>query len=193
MLEDAALDALFLSARTHYAWQDKPVEEALLSKLYDIVKLGPTSGNCSPMRLVYVVSHDAKERLRPCLSKGNIDQTMSAPVTAIVAYDSRFYDFLGHLFPHKDARPWFTSNEAFARETALRNSSLQGGYLIIAARALGLDCGPMSGFEADRVDETFLSDTTWRVNFLCNLGYGDRTRTSSRLPRFDARDACRIV
>lgn len=193
MVENATVDELFLRPRTHSAWKPRPVETALLLKLYEIVKFGPTSGNCSPMRLAFIVSPEAKERLRPCLSKGNVDQTMSAPATAIVAYDSRFYDALPRLFPHADAKSWFTTNEEMARETALRNSSLQGGYLIIAARALGLDCGPMSGFDADRVNDTFFEGSTWRVNFLCNLGYGNPAQLRPRLPRLESSEACRLV
>lgn len=193
MLNDATLDTLFRTARTHGAWTARPVDPALLRRLYGLMKLGPTSANCAPARLVFVVTPDARERLRPALSKGNLAKTMAAPVTVIVAQDERFYDALPRLFPHADAKSWFTANEALARETALRNASLQGGYLIMAARALGLDCGPMSGFDAEAVNAAFLAGTSWRANFLCNLGYGDSTGLQPRLPRLDFEEACHVL
>jgi len=193
MLDDTALDTLFRTARTQNAWQDKPVDPALLRQLYDLMKMGPTSANCSPARLIFLTTPEAKEKLRPALSSGNLAKTMSAPVTIIVAEDTAFYEQLPKLFPHADAKAWFTSNAAFAATTALRNSSLQGGYMMLAARALGLDVGAMSGFNADLVNETFLAGTTWKVNFLCNLGYGDPAGVMGRLPRLDFEEACKVL
>jgi len=193
MPDDAALDTLFRTARTHYAWTDRPVDPALLHQLYDLMKLGPTSANCSPARLVFVTSSAARERLRPTLSKGNLAKTMSAPVTVIVARDERFYEALPRLFPHTDAKSWFTENADLARDTAMRNASLQGAYLILAARALGLDCGPMSGFDVDAVNATFFAGKSWRVNFLCNLGYGDQAGLQRRLPRLEFEEACYVL
>ena len=192
-LSDNAIDQLFLSARTHNAWRPEPVSDATLERLYELVKMGPTSGNCGPGRFVFIKSAEAKEKLRPALSKGNLEKTMSAPVTVIVAQDKLFYDKLPYLFPHQDARPWFTSSPAMAEETAFRNSSLRGAYLILAARTLGLDCGPMSGFKRDIVDEAFFAGTSWTANFLINLGHGDPQAVFGRLPRLTFEDACRIV
>lgn len=192
MLDDADLDALFREARTHNAWTDRPVPDELLVRLYDLVKMGPTSANCSPGRFVFVRTPEGKEKLRPALSSGNRDKTMAAPVTAIIAYDLAFFDKLPELFPHTDARPWFTSSPAFAEQTAFRNSSLQGAYLILAARALGLDTGPMSGFKADLIDEAFFAGTTWRTNFLINLGFGDPSGLFERLPRLPFDQACSL-
>ncbi|PZW50932.1 3-hydroxypropanoate dehydrogenase [Humitalea rosea] len=193
MLDDAALDTLFRTARTQNAWQDKPVPEALLHDLYDLMKMGPTSANCSPARLIFLTTPEAKEKLRPALSAGNLAKTMSAPVTVIVALDEAFYEKLPKLFPHVDARPWFTSNAAFAATTAMRNGSLQGAYLMLAARALGIDVGAMSGFNVEMVNETFMAGTTWKANFLCNLGYGDPAGVKERLPRLDFDEACQIL
>jgi len=169
-LDDAAQDTLFRSARTHNKWTATPVPDAMLQALYDLLKMGPTSANSSPARFVFVRTPEAKERLRPALSAGNLEKTMAAPVTVIVAYDPRFYDELPKLFPHADARSWFAGNEALAEETAFRNGTLQGAYLIMAARALGLDCGPMSGFDRAKVDEAFFAGRGWKSNFLVNLG-----------------------
>lgn len=192
MLDDSALDALFREARTHNAWTDRPVPDDLLVRLYALAKMGPTSANCSPGRFIFVRTPEGKEKLRPALSSGNRDKTMAAPVTAIIAYDLAFFDKLPELFPHTDARPWFTSSPAFAEQTAFRNSSLQGAYLILAARALGLDTGPMSGFKADIIDEAFFAGTTWRTNFLINLGFGDPSGLFERLPRLPFDEACSL-
>lgn len=192
-ISEAALDTLFLSARTHNAWQDRPVDDALLRRLHDLCRMGPTSANCSPMRVVFVRSAEAKERLRPALSAGNVEKTMAAPVTAVIAYDMRFYEHLPKLFPHADARPWFEGKDDLVAATAFRNGSLQGAYLIMAARALGLDCGPMSGFDAAKVDAAFFPDGRFRANFLCNLGYGDGSQLFPRSPRFDFDEACAII
>src|SRR5271163_1485619 len=168
------LAALFHEARTFSHWQPRPVSEALIEAAFDLACLGPTSGNCQPMRLVLVRSPAAKEGLLPCVSSGNYEKVRTAPITAIVAYDREFFELLPRLYPHTDARCWFTTNSALAEETGLRNSSLQGAYFILALRAQGLDCGPMSGFDADKVDAVFFPDGRCRSNFLLNIGYGER-------------------
>jgi 3-hydroxypropanoate dehydrogenase len=185
--------SIFTEARTHNKWLDRPVGDETLKQLYDLVKMGPTSANCSPARFVFVRTKEGKERLLPALSRGNSDKTMAAPVTVIVAYDLEFYERMPELFPHADARSWFTSSPDTIHETAFRNSSLQGAYLIIAARMLGLDTGPMSGFKNKLVDDAFFSGTTWKSNFLVNLGYGDSAGLFGRLPRLAFDHACMIA
>jgi 3-hydroxypropanoate dehydrogenase len=193
-LDEAALDQLLRAARTHNAWLDRPVPESLLNELYELYKWGPTSANCSPQRVVFVISAEAKARLLACMNHGNVDKTRQAPVTAILAMDMQFYDELPRLFPHAaDSRSWFAGKAAVIEATAFRNSSLQGGYFILAARALGLDCGPMSGFDAGKLDSAFFPDGRWRVNFVCNLGYGDAVALFPRSPRLAFDEACRIV
>jgi 3-hydroxypropanoate dehydrogenase len=192
-IDSTALDQLFLTARTANKWQDRPVPDAKLQELYDLLKMAPTSANASPARFVFIRSQEAKEKLKPALSAGNLEKTMSAPVTAIVAYDTAFYDKLPFLFPHADAKSWFTSSPAFAEQTAFRNSSLQGAYLILAARAVGLDTGAMSGFDNAKVDAAFLEGTGWKSNFLVNLGYTDPSGTFGRLPRLPFDEAAKIV
>ena len=193
-LSDAALDQLFRQARTYNAWTDRPVEDALLHQLYDLLKFGPTSANTSPMRLVFVKSPEAKAKLSPFLSESNRAKTMEAPVTAIVAADHEFYEHLPRLFPHADARSWFVGSQAMIDQTAFRNSTLQGAYLILAARALGLDTGPMSGFDNAGVDAAFFAGTAVKSNFLVNLGYGDGSRNLfPRSPRLDFDEAARIA
>jgi 3-hydroxypropanoate dehydrogenase len=182
-LGNAALALLFAEARTFTHWQLRAVPDELIEKALALAELGPTSGNCEPMRLVLVKSAAGKERLLPCVSSGNSEKVRTAPVTAIVAYDREFYEYLPRLYPHGDARGWFTSNEALARETAFRNSSLQGAYFILALRAQGLDCGPMSGFDNAKVDAEFFPDGRWRSNFLLNIGYGERPHPYPRPPR----------
>ncbi|KAA3500526.1 MULTISPECIES: malonic semialdehyde reductase [Rhizobium/Agrobacterium group] len=189
-LDSKALATLFTEARTHNGWTDKPVSDETLKALYDLTKMGPTSANCSPGRFVFVRSPEAKEKLRPALSSGNLEKTMAAPVTVIAAIDSEFYEKLPVLFPHADARSWFTSSAAMAEETAFRNGTLQAGYLILAARALGLDTGAMSGFDKGKVDAAFFAGTTWKSNFLINLGHGDPSKLFGRLPRLGFEDAC---
>jgi len=181
--DDAALDRLFREARTFSRWQERAVPDALIERALTTALLGPTSGNCEPMRVVLVKSPEGKEQLLPCVSSGNSEKVRTAPVTAIVAYDTLFYEFLPRLFPHTDARGWFTSNEALATETAFRNSSLQGAYFILALRAHGLDCGPMSGFNNAAIDAEFFPDGRWRSNFLMNIGYGERGALHERPPR----------
>lgn len=189
-LDSKTLATLFTEARTHNGWTDKPVSDETLKALYDLTKMGPTSANCSPGRFVFVRSPEAKEKLRPALSSGNLEKTMAAPVTVIAAIDSEFYEKLPVLFPHADARSWFTSSAAMAEETAFRNGTLQAGYLILAARALGLDTGAMSGFDKGKVDAAFFAGTTWKSNFLINLGHGDPSKLFGRLPRLGFEDAC---
>jgi 3-hydroxypropanoate dehydrogenase len=192
-LSDDALDRIFREARTYNSWRPKPVDDALLKQLIDLVVLGPTSANSSPARFVFVKTPEAKEQLRPALSAGNVDKTMAAPVTVIVGMDMAFYEYLPKLFPHADARSWFAGNDAAIHATAFRNSALQGGYLIVAARALGLDTGPMSGFDAAKIDEAFFNGTTVKSNFLINLGYGDPSTLLPRNPRLAFDDIARIV
>ncbi|WP_207803011.1 malonic semialdehyde reductase [Roseicella frigidaeris] len=193
MIDKAAIETLFLNARTHNAWTAQPVTEAELRHLYDILKMGPTSANSSPARFVFVTTKEGKEKLKPALSSGNLEKTLAAPVTAIVAYDTAFYEKLPTLFPHTDARSWFTSSAALAEETAFRNGTLQGAYLMLAARAIGLDVGAMSGFDKAKVDEAFFAGTTYRSNFLCNLGHGDPAGLFGKLPRLPFEEACQIV
>jgi 3-hydroxypropanoate dehydrogenase len=193
MLNQSALDALFYSARTHNGWLDREVSNAQLELLYDLLKWAPTSANSSPARLVFVRSAEAKARLLPALSAGNADKTMAAPVTVIVGMDLAFYEKLPQLSPAVDARSWFAGKDEAIRSTAFRNSSLQGAYLIMAARAIGLDCGPMSGFDNAKVDEAFFAGTAVKSNFLCNLGYGDVAKVRPRAPRLAFDEACKIV
>lgn len=193
-MSDDGLDLIFRNARTHTAWLDKPVDDALLRKVYDLARLGPTSANMCPMRIVFVKSREAKERLKPFLDPGNVGKTMAAPVTAIIGMDIHFHDHLPKLYPHADARSWFKDLPANTLEyIALRNSSLQGAYFMLAARALGLDCGPMSGFNNAKVDAEFFAGTTVKSNFLCNLGYGDTSKLHPRSPRLEFEEACQIV
>ena len=192
-LDDAGVDALFREARTHYKWLDQPVTDDELRRLFDLTRVGPTSANSSPARFVFLRTPEAKERLRPALSAGNVDKTMSAPVVTIVAHDPMFYEQLPKLFPHADARSWFAGNEALATATAFRNGTLQGAYLIMAARAIGLDAGPMSGFDNSAVDAEFLMARGWRSNFLVNLGHGDASGLFPRSPRFEFDEACVLL
>lgn len=193
ILSDAGLDLLFREARTHSAWLAKDVSDVLLEAVYDLARLGPTSANCSPMRVLFLRSAEAKARLKPALSEGNVDKTMAAPVTAIVGYDLEFYEHLPRLFPHAEARSWFAGKPAHIQTTAFRNGTLQGAYLIMAARALGLDCGPMSGFDNEAVDREFFPEGKVKSNFLCNLGYGDPDKLFERSPRFDFDDVCKVL
>ena len=191
IIDPAAVAQLFNEARTFSRWQEREVPDAVIESALTMAMLGPTSGNCEPMRVVLVKSPEGKERLLPCVSSGNSDKVRTAPVTAIVAYDTLFYEHLPRLFPHTDARSWFTSNEALATETAFRNSSLQGGYFILALRAHGLDCGPMSGFNPKAVDEAFFPDGQYRANFLLNIGYGNRAALHPRPPRLELGEVAR--
>ena len=193
VLTDQALDTIFRTARTANAWQDKAVPAETLHRIFDLMKFGPTAANSCPLRIVFVQSPEAKARLKPCLSENNADKTMSAPVTAIFAMDTQFHEHLPFLFPHTNAKAWFDGNDALIAETAFRNASLQAGYFMIAARALGLDCGPMSGFDADKLNTEFFADGRFKVNFICNLGYADPGGTFGRSPRFEFDQAAEIV
>jgi 3-hydroxypropanoate dehydrogenase len=192
-LSDETLAVLFTQARSHNGWTDEPVSDAVLHSLYDLLKMAPTSANCSPGRFVFLRTPEAKARLAPALSKGNLEKTMTAPVTVIVAWDNAFFDQLPMLFPHADAKSWFTHSPEAAHETAFRNGSLQGAYLILAARALGLDAGALSGFDARAVDAEFFADSTWTSNFIINLGHGDPTKVFGRLPRLAFDQACTLL
>jgi 3-hydroxypropanoate dehydrogenase len=193
-LDEAALDALFREARTHTQWKDDPVSDDTLHRVYDLLKLGPTSANSSPGRFLFLRDRASKDLLQPTLSAGNVEKTVAAPVTVIVAYDPTFYVHLPKLFPHNpDAKSWFTGSESLAATTAFRNGTLQGAYLILAARAVGLDAGPMSGFDNAKVDEIFLAGRGWRSNFLVNLGYGDPAGVHERSPRLEFEEACVLL
>ena len=193
MLDSQALDTIFRTARTQNGFLDKPVEDAQLEALYELLKFGPTTMNTQPARFVFVKSKAAKERLRPALSPGNLDKTLAAPCTVIVAHDLRFYEFLPRTFPNNpNAKANFEGKDAVIQAVCMRNGSLQGAYLIIAARALGLDCGPMSGFDNAGVDAAFFPDGRWKSNFLCNLGAGDPAKVFPRNPRLTFDEACRI-
>jgi len=196
MLNSEALDTIFRNARSHNGWLPRPVSEAQLREVYELMKWGPTSVNCSPARVVFVRSDTAKAMLKEALSPGNVDKTMSAPVVAIVGYDPQFYEQLPALFPHNPGvKAWFEGDgkQAFAQATALRNGTLQGAYLMIAARALGLDCGPMSGFDNGKVDAMFFEGTPVKSNFICGLGYGDPAKLFSRSPRLTFEQTCRFA
>lgn len=192
-IDPQALASLFDEGRTYSAWLDKPVSDTLLVQLYDQVILGPTAVNSCPGRFAFVRTPEGKKKLAPCLSKGNLEKTMSAPVTIIVAYDEDFPETLPELFPFADARSWYAGQPALITENAMRNSSMQAGYMILAARALGLDCGPMSGFDAKVLDDAFFDGTTWKSNLLINLGYGDASKLRERLPRLPFKHACALA
>lgn len=192
-LDKESLDLIFNEARTYTAWQDRKVDPALLRQVYDLAKMAPTASNSQPMRVVFVASTEAKEKLKPALDAGNVEKTMKAPVTAIIGYDLEFYEHLPRFFPHVDAKSWFVGKEELIKTSAFRNGSLQGAYLIIAARALGLDCGPMSGFNNAKVDEAFFAGTRIKSNFLCNLGYGDASKLHPRSPRPAFDEMCKIL
>jgi 3-hydroxypropanoate dehydrogenase len=191
-LDDRALDQLFREARTQNKWQDRPVPDATLEEVYNLLKWAPTSANSSPARFVFIRTPEGRAKLKQALSPGNVEKTMTAPVTVIVAHDVEFYEKLPFLFPHADARSWFAGNPAFAETSAFRNGTLQGAYLMMAARSVGLDAGAMSGFDNAKVDELFLAGTTWKSNFLVNLGYGDPAGLFPRSPRLSFDEACRF-
>ncbi len=186
-------EQLFDHARTHNGFLPEPIPAETLHRLWDLMKWGPTSANCSPARIVFVQSAEAKEKLLACMNPGNVDKTRAAPVTAIIGMDLDFPETLPKLFPHVDAKAWFAGKPAFIESTAFRNSSLQGGYFIVAARALGLDCGPMSGFDAAKVDAAFFAGTNVKTNFICNLGRGDASKLFARSPRLSFEEACRFA
>jgi len=192
-INDQARNILFHEARTQNAWQVSAVSIEDLRAIWDLVKMAPTSANCSPARIVFVTTPEAKERLKPALMEGNVAKTMAAPVTAIIGFDLDFYEHLPKLFPHTDARAWFVGNEPLIEETAFRNGTLQGAYFIMAARSLGFDCGPMSGFDNNQVDQEFFAGTNVKSNFLCSIGLGDPAGLFPRSPRFDFDDVCQVV
>jgi 3-hydroxypropanoate dehydrogenase len=192
-LDSAALDLLFGNARTHNVWQDRTVSEIVLRRLFDLMKMAPTSMNISPARIIFVKTEEGKEKLKPALVSGNVEKTMTAPVCAIIGHDLDCWKQLPKLFPFKDMSSLFSNNPDFVLSTAFRNCSMQGAYLIMAARALGLDCGPMSGFDNDLVDKEFFSGTAVQSNFLCNIGYGRKENLSDRAPRFNFEDVCQII
>jgi 3-hydroxypropanoate dehydrogenase len=192
-ISNDALDQIFRHARTHNGWLPQPMPVELLRQVYELAALGPTSANTTPARFVFLTTPQAKERLRPALAPGNVEKTMSAPVTVIIAWDTEFYEKLPKLFPHADARSWFAGKPALIEETGFRNGSLEGAYFILAARALGLDCGPMSGFDQAKVNAEFFPGGKWKVNFLCNLGHGDPAKLHPRNPRLPFDEACRVL
>ncbi|MBI1889179.1 MAG: malonic semialdehyde reductase [Burkholderiales bacterium] len=193
MLDAAALDTLFRKARTQNGWQDRSVSDEQLRQIYDLMKWGPTSANCCPARIVFVKSPEEKEKLVTCMDRGNQAKTRQAPVTAIIGMDMKFFDMLPQLYPHTDARSWFADDQAKIESTAFRNSSLQGAYFILAVRAVGLDCGPMSGFDSEKLNAAFFAGTSIKANFVCSLGYGEPAKLRPRSPRLAFEDACKIV
>jgi 3-hydroxypropanoate dehydrogenase len=194
MLSNEGQDLVFRNARSHSYWLEKPIDDALLRQVYDLAKMGPTSANMCPLRIIFVKSGEAKERLKPALDAGNVNKVMTAPVTAILGMDIRFYEKLPRLFPHTDARSWFKDlPDQVLEYIALRNSSLQGAYFMLAARSLGPDCGPMSGFNNAKVDAEFFAGTTIKSNFLCALGYGDASKLHPRSPRLAFEEACQVI
>jgi len=192
-MSQVRIEKLFHEARTHNEWLNKPVSDDLLKQIYDIMKWAPTSANSSPGRFVFVRPGAAKDKLLGAMAPGNVEKTKSAPVTAIFAHDSAFFEKLPKLFPQTDAKSWFSGNPALAEATAVHNAVLQEAYFILAARAVGLDCGPMAGFDKEKVDAAFFAGTTWRSDLVCNLGYGDKAKLFPRNPRLDFAEACRIV
>jgi 3-hydroxypropanoate dehydrogenase len=192
-ISEEALNQLFRGARTHSVWRSEPVPAELLREIYDLARLGPTSANSSPGRFLYLTTPEAKERLKPALMPLNVEKTMTAPVIVVIAWDTEFHEKLPKLFPHADMRSYFVGNQPLINETAFRNSSLQAAYFILAARALGLDCGPMSGFDADKVNAEFFMDGMWKVNLICNLGYGDAGKLFPRNPRLEFEEAAVIL
>jgi 3-hydroxypropanoate dehydrogenase len=193
IFDNAALDLIFREARTHSKWLDREVPDALLQQAYELARMGPTSGNCQPLRILFVRGAEAKKKFEPALSDGNRAKTMAAPATAIFAMDMEFYELMPRLFHDPTARSWFAGKPAAIEETAFRNSTLQAAYFMLACRSLGLDCGPMSGFDKAKVDQAFFAGTSWRSNFICNIGYGDKTALHPRNPRLDFAEACRIA
>lgn len=193
IVNQEALDIFFNNARTFSAWKNIPVDESLLQRVFDLAILGPTSANTLPQRIVFLTSAEAKERLLPGLAEGNREKSRTAPVVALLAYDMEFYEKSGKLFPHANVKSWFEGNPAAAEKSAVQNASLQAAYFILAARSLGLDCGPMTGFEADIVNKEFFADSKWKINIVLNLGYGDSEKLRPRLPRLSFEEACLVI
>ena len=192
-LNQAALNTLFLSARSHNGWQQKELPYGIIKQIYDLMKMGPTTANSCPARFVFIQSDDAKQRLKKCLAPGNVEKSMTAPAVAVIAMDMEFYEQLPKLFPHDDARSWFVGNDKKIEENALRNSSLQAAYFMMAARSLGLDCGPMSGLDYDKLNQEFFPDGKVKCNFICAIGYGDESKLFTRLPRLEFNEACQVL
>lgn len=192
-IADTALDQVFRTARTQNTWQDKPISPAVLQAVYDLARMGPTSANCSPARFIFLTTSEAKNKLKPFLLPGNVDKVLTAPATAIIGHDMTFYEKLPKLFPHTDARSWFVGNDRLIETTAFRNGTLQGAYLMMAARSLGLDCGPMSGFDNAGVDKAFFDNGPVKSNFICALGYGDPKGLFPRSPRLSFEEACQVL
>ena len=192
-IDNAALDTLFREARTYNSWQGKPVSDGQIKQIFELLKMAPTSANCSPARFTFLTTPEAKERLKPHLDAGNVNKTMAAPVTVIISYDLDFYEQMPKLFPHTDAKSWFVGKPDFIKTTAYRNGALQAAYLFMAARAVGLDCGPMTGFNPDGVDKAFFAGTNRKSDILCNIGYGGEEGLFPRSPRFDFDEACEIL
>ena len=192
-LDQQALDSLFLKARSHNGWQAKPLPEGVLQQIYDLTKMGPTSANSCPARFVFVQSDEAKQRLKACLSEGNVEKSMTAPCVVIFAMDLEFYEKLSKLFPHTDARSWFAGNDKKIEENAFRNSTLQAAYFMLAVRSLGLDCGPMSGLDYDKLNDEFFPGGKVKCNFICGIGYGDESKLFDRSPRLDFDEACQVL
>ncbi len=194
ILSNEALDTLFREARSHNGWQDRPVTDEQLHQIYDLMKMGPTAANACPARLLFIKSAEAKERLKPCLSEGNVEKSMSAPVVAVIGMDMEFYEQLPKLFPHTDARSWYVGKpEEVIHTAAFRNSTLQGAYFMLAARSLGLDCGPMSGFDAEKLESEFFPDGKIKANFICGIGHGDASKIFPRHPRLEFEEACSVL
>lgn len=187
------LDQLFRTARSHNGWKSTPISDEQIHALYDLVRMGPTSANSCPARFVFIRSEKEKARLKPCMSAGNVEKSMTAPLVVIVGMDMQFYDYLPKLFPHDDARSWYAGKDDKIFDAAFRNSSLQGAYLIMAARSLGLDCGPMSGFDAEKLEQTFFPDGRIKANFVCAIGEGDPDKLFERHPRLAFNEACQII
>jgi 3-hydroxypropanoate dehydrogenase len=192
-IADTALDQVFRTARTQNTWQDKPISPAVLQAVYDLARMGPTSANCSPARFIFLTTSEAKNKLKPFLLPPNVDKVLTAPATAIIGHDMTFYEKLPKLFPHTDARSWFVGNDRLIETTAFRNGTLQGAYLMMAARSLGLDCGPMSGFDNAGVDKAFFDNRPVKSNFICALGYGDPKGLFPRSPRLSFEEACQVL
>lgn len=193
ILSNEALDTLFREARSHNGWQDMPVSDEQLQQVYELMKMGPTAANACPARIHFIKSAEAKARLKPCLAEGNVEKCMTAPVVAIIGMDMEFYELLPKLFPHTDARSWYVGKPEAIQNTAFRNSTLQGAYFILAARSLGLDCGPMSGFDAGKLEAEFFPEGRIKANFICALGHGDASKIFPRSPRLDFDEACEIL
>ena len=192
-LDQNVLDTLFLTARSQNGWSDQTLPEGIIQEIYELTKMGPTTANSCPGRFIFIQSDDAKERLKQCLSPGNVDKSMTAPAVVIFAMDMEFYEKLPQLFPHDDARSWFAGNDKKIEENAFRNSSLQAAYFMIAARSLGLDCGPMSGLDYDKFNQEFFPDGKTKCNFICGIGYGDENKVFDRLPRLTFDEACQVL